>query len=1567
MEISRVDVLGRDMAHIGYNLQKHIVKQLLTEITSSTYVVITDKNIEDRGHLQNLVDELAAGINEYGVDSRILTYVIPPGEASKNRATKAAIEDWLLTQGCTRDTVILALGGGVIGDMIGYVAATFMRGVRVVQIPTTLLAMVDSSIGGKTAIDTPHGKNLLGAFWQPQRVFMDIRYLETLPEREFINGMAEVIKTAAFYDEEEFSRLEAGGATFLKAIRNRDPSNIHQVDLSDIKELIHKIVLGSVKIKATVVSADEREGGLRNLLNFGHTIGHAYEAILTPQILHGECVSLGMIKEAELSRYLGILSPVAVARLAKCLTSYDLPVSLNDKVLKKRSGGKICPVDDLLKIMAVDKKNDGQKKKVVLISAIGKTYEQKASIVSDKDIRVVISEEIIVGSNADAPASVTVTPPGSKSISNRALVLSALAQGTCRISNLLHSDDTEHMLNAVTLLGGATVAWEDDGQTLVLTGNGGELKAPAKELYLGNAGTASRFLATVALLVNKSEKADSVTLTGNNRMKQRPIGPLVDSLRANGSKIDYVENEGSLPLKIDAGVGLQGGLIELAATISSQYVSSILMCAPYAKQPVTLSLVGGKPISQFYIDMTVAMMKTFGINVERSTTKEHTYHIPQGVYVNPSHYEIESDASSATYPLAFAAITGTSCTIPNIGSGSLQGDARFAVDVLRPMGCEVTQTATSTTVQGPPVGKLLPLPHVDMEPMTDAFLTASVVAAIAQGTDGVNNTTQITGIANQRVKECNRIAAMIHELAKFGVTCRELPDGLEIDGRLIGDLKRPADGVYAYDDHRVAMSFSLLASTLPEDVLIQERRCVEKTWPGWWDVLHTTFNVPLTGHDAQTSELKSRAVNGDKSIIIVGMRGAGKTLIGEWAASTLGFSFLDLDTQFEQELKTPIVDYVKTNGWPSFRQEETRILNEFIKNHPEGYVASCGGGVVESEEARQSLQAYVARGGIVLHVHRATADIVSYLTTDSSRPSLGAEDLASVYARREPLYTSCSSHVFVSANTENSAEIAAVRKSFNSFLSTITGQKPVTIPTNRSFFLSLTYSNVAEAAINDFADITAGCAAVELRVDLLKQADNQLASLEYVNDQIALIRKYTSLPIIFTVRTKSQGGQYPDDNEEGLLELTLNAFRAGVAYVDIELSSTAGFIDSVVQKKGHTKLIASHHDFSGALKWSNPIWENKYAQGLLVGDIVKLVATARTFEDNIELERFRSTHTAKPLIAINMGFRGQMSRVVNSILTPVTHPSLPAKAAPGQLSIKEINETFSKLGGIEPRDYAIVGSPIQHSRSPALHNSGFDALGLPFDYGMLETTEPAIAAKFFSSLPSFGGASITIPLKEKIIPHLNYITDDALAINAVNTVVKDENGRLIGDNTDWIGIINAFNVAGLASIAGQDKSALIIGAGGTSKAAVYALNRLGFTTIYIINRTAEKAQNVADAFNTRDEKYNVKAISDIAEAKAAISPSVAVSCVPADKPLDTNLVSILDVFLQKESKTDKKFLLEAAYKPRVTPIMTLASETHGWEVIPGVNMLLEQGLEQFRIWTGYNAPKTVCKTSVELE
>ena len=336
----RVSILGHDSYIIGYNLAGYAAKEVVKLFSgesgrASSFVVLTDRNIA-KLHLPPLLSALQAAIDEQyptGEEKpRLLTYAIAPGEANKTRERKAEVEDWMLGVGCTRDSVLLCLGGGVIGDLggnyhagiigrgcgtdmafsfslsrsslfllasPGFVASTFMRGIPVIQLPTTLLAMVDSSIGGKTAVDTPSGKNLVGAFWQPKRIYADLEYLRTLPEREFVGGLAEVVKTAGFWSEEDFSMLEASSEQILDFARGRgnDPKT---------RDLVRRVIVGSARVKAYVVTNDEREGGLRNILNFGHSVGHAIEAILAPDVLHGEAVSVGMVSEVEVARNMGV-------------------------------------------------------------------------------------------------------------------------------------------------------------------------------------------------------------------------------------------------------------------------------------------------------------------------------------------------------------------------------------------------------------------------------------------------------------------------------------------------------------------------------------------------------------------------------------------------------------------------------------------------------------------------------------------------------------------------------------------------------------------------------------------------------------------------------------------------------------------------------------------------------------------------------------------------------------------------------------------------------------------------------------------------------------------------------------------------------------------------------------------------------------------------------------------------------------------------------------------------------------------------------------------------------------
>ena len=276
---------------------------------------------------------------------RILTLELPDGEAHKNWTSLNLIFERLLSAGCDRKTVLFALGGGVIGDMTGFAAASYMRGVPFVQVPTTLLAQVDSSVGGKTGVNHPLGKNMIGAFYQPQRVVCDLDTLRTLPARELSAGLAEVIKYGPIADAGFLSWIEAS----LDALLARDAL-----------ALAHA-VQRSCEIKAAVVGADEREGGLRAILNFGHTFGHAIEAGLGyGQWLHGEAVACGMVLASELSVRLGSMPAEFALRMRRLCERAKLPVQ-----------APALGIERYLELMRIDKKSEGGALRFVLIDALG--------------------------------------------------------------------------------------------------------------------------------------------------------------------------------------------------------------------------------------------------------------------------------------------------------------------------------------------------------------------------------------------------------------------------------------------------------------------------------------------------------------------------------------------------------------------------------------------------------------------------------------------------------------------------------------------------------------------------------------------------------------------------------------------------------------------------------------------------------------------------------------------------------------------------------------------------------------------------------------------------------------------------------------------------------------------------------------------------------------------------------------------------------------------------------------------------------------------------------------------
>ena len=326
--------------HVGSGLLEQMGRQLIENGFTGKLVIITNPIVK-RLYGDALKENLA------GEGFKVIILSVPDGEDQKSLETAGRLYNELTGCYAERTTPILALGGGVIGDLTGFVAATYLRGVPLIQVPTTLLAQVDSSIGGKVAVNHDQLKNIIGAFYQPRLVVTDIGTLKTLPAKEFTNGLAEVIKSAVVWEEEFFTFLE----TNLERIKSLDDRALEEA------------VFRSAKIKAEIVEKDEKELGLRSILNYGHTIGHAIETASDFKVGHGEAVAIGMLAAARISNKLGILDKNELVRLEGIIERVGLPTEIPNLIVEK-----------IIQAMKHDKKISMGKIRFILPKSIGNVF-----------------------------------------------------------------------------------------------------------------------------------------------------------------------------------------------------------------------------------------------------------------------------------------------------------------------------------------------------------------------------------------------------------------------------------------------------------------------------------------------------------------------------------------------------------------------------------------------------------------------------------------------------------------------------------------------------------------------------------------------------------------------------------------------------------------------------------------------------------------------------------------------------------------------------------------------------------------------------------------------------------------------------------------------------------------------------------------------------------------------------------------------------------------------------------------------------------------------------------------
>jgi pentafunctional AROM polypeptide len=1376
---------------IGYS---YFNSEILSE---GRWFLITDSNLERIYSNQ---------IKSWGFEY----YSIPAGEAYKSRRTKELIENFLLSRNCNKSSGLIGFGGGVVSDIVGFVASTYMRGIKFVLVPTSLLAMVDSSVGGKNAVDTAYGKNLIGTIYRPAGVYIDLIFLKSLPRDLWSAGMSEVIKMATALD-----------LSFYELLKSKSLN-----DVINDAALAQAIVKKSIELKINIVEKDENESQLRMVLNFGHTVGHAIES--ETEMNHGLCVSIGIYTEIEIANFLGY-SNINLEEIKDLLTQYELPYTLP----------YIC-IDNIISKMKLDKKRRTNDIPIYVPYEIGSILPSPI-LVTESNYRFFLSNTTTI---AGIPEFNDLEIPGSKSLTNRFLLLSALCRSTTKIKSGLLSEDTQIMTVALKNLKICSIStYKNDFEV-----TGMDWEEGSKDIYVGNAGTAARFLTAICALL-----PGETVIHGSSRMHERPIKDLVDAINSIKPQCTYLSKEGYLPILVK-GEPSQGGRITLNCSLSSQYASSILMAAPLAKNDTELILTGdSEPVSISYIQMTVQAMKLFGAQIETKSDTE--YYVKATGYSSPGEILVEPDATSASYFFALAALHKKTIEIQGLGSESIQGELEF-VEVLRKMGCEVCTTKNTTKV----TGKDLRSVQVNMNRCTDSSLTAAILMATC---DGIS---EITGIDNQQVKECNRLDALIKELGKTGVLVEKIENGIRIHRNTSLNGNYP---INTYGDQRIAMSFAVLG-TVVKGLSIKNKQVVNKTFPSYWKCL-SKLGLSLSGSQ------NSQEIN---NVIIVGMRYAGKTTVGSWISEELGWELVDIDQYIKSYLKIDnLSSWIHLNGMNAFREHEYNALKLFVAKP--ATVIVTGGGIIENPKSLLCLKSHYP----VIWISTTVENLVlNSQTIPNHTPTI---DISKVYESRKGYYKYIHDYRFY----YTSRDLTTIKNNINLFLYKVLREKSQ-LPPDFSCF-----GTVSETTDKSLVRDLQGLTGLEIRADMFAKVQRSYRALGRMKELVPGVQT------IYTLRAAVDSTYW---------KTLKNALKWCPDYIDVQFENTSKWVESfnkLVSKAYSTRLILSYHTETSE-------------------DLDVIYNRMKSFKPDI-LKFISPLQVPKSLqkeIIFQLGEENIVSRVQNTYFSPV---KIDTPLGKGQLSYHELTNYQLQLK-IKPTElkFYLAGNPIKKSPAYNLYNSLFKQYGLEYSYEYLELELSYIINTLKS--PFFLGASVTIPFKEEIIPYLDDISVEAKAIGSVNTVVRYKN-YLVGHNTDWLGLYHP-----LKRTRRTFKRACVLGAGGTSKSALYALKRLGIDDVILWNRSMERIQ-----------KHNWP-------------------CPVTNNLKDIEGIDLIFSTLPGVSEVELPWLnqnsvvVEAAYFPQPTFIGAQAIKA-GALVITGKEMYLHMARHQFMIFTGRNVSLEMVK------
>ena len=754
-----------------------------------TVLIITDTNVAPLYLNDAILSVESCGLT---CDS----YTIPFGEESKSFKNYIKIIEYASLISLTRADGIVALGGGMVGDIAGFVAATYMRGINFYQVPTTLLAAVDSSVGGKSAINTSFGKNLVGAFHKAKFVLQDTALLASEDDYVLMDGYAEIIKTACISRSDDlFKKLESGDF--------------------DIQEIIDDCVA----VKTYYVEKDENDSGIRHMLNYGHTLAHALEKLCSYQIGHGHAVAKGIAFTASLSYDLGWCSIDCRDRIHASLEKFGYDLSLD------------FPASDIANAMAGDKKRAGDGIKFVVSSDIGQSDIKLISLAQLGEILAAYNE-ICPGSTAIshrgaplfAPTRAVSAPP-SKSYLHREIIAAMLSGSDLCLDAKELSDDiiaTYEAFKQISAHGCCTnpVCTEPNGD---FTENSPMVSIDCKE-----SGSTLRFLLPVVTALGLDAE---FTLSGS--LKGRPIEQLITQLENHGSKI-IKDDAGNISVTYTSGYrGLSSGEFTFTNPESSQYISGLLFALPILDGDSTID-VYGKFESSAYAMITLDVLEKHGIKIEYTHEKSHwSFKICGNQRYRFKLIPPEGDWSNAAFLLALGALGKTPLRIQNLPLPSKQGDARI-LDLLEGFGITVNRYAdildeNSGTVDVFPCRKLTAIPNIDASEFPDLVPIISLVASISNGTTVIYNAKRL------RYKESDRLSSTCSVLKSLSANITETEDKLIIVGTKELHGAYEGDG---YGDHRIIMMLAASSLVTAGTVKIHEASAASKSFPNFFEVLH---------------------------------------------------------------------------------------------------------------------------------------------------------------------------------------------------------------------------------------------------------------------------------------------------------------------------------------------------------------------------------------------------------------------------------------------------------------------------------------------------------------------------------------------------------------------------------------------------------------------------------------------------------------------------------------------------------------------------------------------------------